>query len=107
MSFDLVNTNMTKKAISKLLNTCYREVGHKATVVFADQIMYTGFSYASRSGCSIGIDDMVIPDRKKSIVDDADSQVKEIEEQYISGLVSVITKWSIFGRVLTNVLPKR
>ena len=61
LSFDLVNADMTKKAISGLINTCYRALGLKETVVFADQLMYTGFQYATRSGMSFGIDDIVIP----------------------------------------------
>ena len=59
----LLNRRMTKKAISQLLNICYRELGFKETVIFADQLMYTGFHYATHSGVSIGIDDLVIPDR--------------------------------------------
>ena len=55
---------MGKKQISKLLNTCYRQLGLKDTVIFADQLMYTGFRFATISGASVGIDDMVIPDQK-------------------------------------------
>src|SRR5699024_1635737 len=61
LPFSLVNQSLGKKAISKMLNTCYRVLGLKDTVVFADQIMYTGFAYAARAGVSVGIDDMVIP----------------------------------------------
>ena len=61
LSFDLVNQDMTKKAISGVINACYRTLGLKETVVFADQLMYTGFHYATRAGVSIGVDDMVIP----------------------------------------------
>jgi len=88
MSFDHVNQNMTKKAISRLINTCYRSVGLKETVILADQIMYTGFAYATRSGVSIGVDDMVVPDEKKAIIHAAEEEVKEIERQYSSGLVT-------------------
>ncbi|MDP1708649.1 MAG: DNA-directed RNA polymerase subunit beta' [Gammaproteobacteria bacterium] len=88
MSFDHVNQNMTKKAISRLINTCYRSVGLKETVILADQIMYTGFAYATRSGISIGVDDMVVPDEKKAIIHAAEEEVKEIERQYSSGLVT-------------------
>ena len=52
---------MTKKAISRLINACYRRVGLKETVIFADQLMYMGFSYATRSGSSIGVNDFEIP----------------------------------------------
>ncbi len=64
LPYALVNQALGKKAISKMLNTCYRVLGLKPTVIFADQIMYTGFAYAARSGASVGIDDMVIPEKK-------------------------------------------
>jgi len=88
MSFDLVNRDMTKKAISGVINVCYRRVGLKETVVFADQLMYTGFAYATRSGVSIGVDDMVVPQQKGKILQGAEREVKEIQEQYASGLVT-------------------
>src|SRR5690606_11400384 len=84
----LVNADMTKKAISGLINTCYRILGLKETVVFADQLMYTGFQYATRSGISFGIDDIVIPEQKARIVANASAEVKEIQDQYASGLVT-------------------
>src|SRR5579864_3747416 len=68
LSFDLINQDMTKKAISATINACYRALGLKETVVFADQLMYTGFHYATRSGVSFGIDDIVIPEQKTRIV---------------------------------------
>jgi len=61
LPFALVNQTMTKKGISELINACYRQVGLKETVVFADQLMYMGFSYATLAGISIGVDDMVVP----------------------------------------------
>ena len=88
LPFDLINRVMTKKAISGLINTCYRRVGLKATVILADQLMYTGFNYATRSGCSIGIDDLVIPESKAEIIKQSEEEVKEIEMQYASGLVT-------------------
>ncbi len=88
MPFDVVNADMTKKAISGLINIAYRTLGLKETVVFADQLMYTGFQYATRSGMSFGIDDIVIPEQKVKIVDKATSEVKEIQDQYASGLVT-------------------
>ena len=88
LSFDLVNRLMNKKAISSLINACYRRVGLKETVVFADQLMYTGFSYATRAGVSIGVEDMAVPREKKAILGAAEKAVKEIEEQYASGLVT-------------------
>ena len=101
MPFTLVNQTLTKKAISRLVNQCYRQVGLKDTVIFADQLMYFGFRYATISGCSIGIDDLVIPTAKSGIVNRAEDEVKEIESQYSSGLVThgerynkVIDIWS-------------
>jgi len=88
LSFDLINQDMTKKAISATINACYRALGLKETVVFADQLMYTGFHYATRSGVSFGIDDIVIPEQKTRIVTAADNEVKEIQDQYASGLVT-------------------
>ena len=88
MSFDSINRNLTKRAISELINTCYRQVGLKATVVFADQLMYTGFAYATRSGVSIGVNDMVVPEEKPAILAAAEEEVRDIQEQYASGLVT-------------------
>ncbi|PJK08338.1 DNA-directed RNA polymerase subunit beta' [Lysobacteraceae bacterium NML95-0200] len=88
LSFSLVNTELNKKAISRLINTCYRELGLKDTVIFADQLMYTGFSYATRAGVSIGIDDMIIPQEKAGILAEAEEEVLEIQQQYQSGLVT-------------------
>jgi DNA-directed RNA polymerase subunit beta' len=88
LSFDLINQDMTKKAISATINACYRALGLKETVVFADQLMYTGFHYATRAGVSFGIDDIIIPEQKTRIVTAADDEVKEIQDQYSSGLVT-------------------
>jgi DNA-directed RNA polymerase subunit beta' len=88
LSFDAINQDMTKKIISATINACYRTVGLKETVVFADQLMYTGFQYATRAGVSIGVDDMVVPQQKIKILATAEKEVKEIQEQYSSGLVT-------------------
>src|ERR1700704_1259000 len=88
LSFDAINQDMTKKIISATINLCYRTVGLKETVVFADQLMYTGFQYATRAGVSIGVDDMVVPQQKIKILATAEKEVKEIQEQYSSGLVT-------------------
>lgn len=88
LPFALANTDLTKKNISRLINSSYRQLGLKDTVVFADKLMYTGFAYATRAGVSIGIDDMVIPDEKKGILGEAEQEVLEIQEQYQSGLVT-------------------
>src|SRR6202140_1539983 len=88
LSFDLINQDMTKKVISACINACYRARGLKETVIFADQLMYMGFHYATRSAVSFGIDDIVIPEQKTKLVAAADREVKEIQEQYSSGLVT-------------------
>jgi len=88
LSFDLVNRPMSKKAISSVINACYRQLGIKKTVVFADRLMYTGFRFATRAGISIGVNDMVVPESKEKILAFAEAEVKEIQDQYASGLVT-------------------
>ena len=88
MPFELFNQTLGKKAISKLINSSYRCLGLKESVMFADHIMYTGFAYAARSGASVGIDDMVIPAAKYEIISAAEEEVGEIQEQFQSGLVT-------------------
>ncbi|GGD60678.1 DNA-directed RNA polymerase subunit beta' [Pseudoxanthomonas indica] len=88
LPFALANTELNKKAISRLINSSYRMLGLKDTVVFADKLMYTGFAFATRAGVSIGIDDMLIPAEKKGILGEAEQEVLEIQEQYQSGLVT-------------------
>jgi DNA-directed RNA polymerase subunit beta' len=88
LSYDLVNRNMSKKAISNVINACYRTLGLKKTVVFADQLMYTGFRFATIAGISIGVNDMVVPEIKGEILSAAETEVKEIQDQYASGLVT-------------------
>ena len=92
--FSLVNKPMVKKAISSVINECYRRVGLKETVIFADQLMYTGFDFSTRSGASIGVNDFVIPDDKHEIIGAADDQVREIETQFASGLVTQGEKYN-------------
>ena len=88
LPFDLINKNMDKKSISSAIDTCYRVLGLKATVIFADQLMYMGYEYATKSGVSFCLDDMIIPDTKNTILGDAENEVKEIETQYQAGLVT-------------------
>ncbi|MBK1633562.1 DNA-directed RNA polymerase subunit beta' [Thiohalocapsa halophila] len=88
LPFELVDKPLGKKAISKLINQCYRELGLKDTVVFADQIMYLGFRMATRAGVSIGLEDMEVPEEKPEILGRAEEEVKEIEDQYTQGLVT-------------------
>ncbi|MDC0414008.1 DNA-directed RNA polymerase subunit beta' [Gammaproteobacteria bacterium] len=94
LPFSMVNQKMAKKPISQLLNACYRDVGLKETVIFADQLMYTGYKYSTRSGSSIGVNDFVIPDEKATIIGQANSEVEEIEAQFASGLVTQGEKYN-------------
>ncbi|MCK5829180.1 MAG: DNA-directed RNA polymerase subunit beta' [Methylococcales bacterium] len=111
MPFDVVNVDMTKKNISKLINYSYRHLGNKDTVVLADKIMYLGFKYATRSGVSFGIEDMEIPKTKSDILEAAEKEVKEIQSQYSSGLVTdgerynkVVDIWSHANEQVANVM---
>ena len=88
MPFPAINQTMKKKTISEVINLCYRTVGLKETVIFADQLMYMGFRYAAMSGISIGVDDMVIPEEKVAILAEAEEEVKNIQSQYSSGLLT-------------------
>ncbi len=114
LPFDLVNCDLTKKNISRLINACYRNVGLKDTVVFVDQLMYTGFRFATRAGVSIGVEDMVIPNDKHDIIGGAEAEVREIEDQYSSGLVTqgerynkVVDIWSKANdQVASSMLSK-
>ncbi|GAA5018765.1 DNA-directed RNA polymerase subunit beta' [Acinetobacter puyangensis] len=88
LSFESINLEMTKKNISKLINTCYRKLGLKDTVIFADQLMYLGFRQATRSGVSVGMEDMLIPPTKEEIINKAEAEVREIEHQFEQGFVT-------------------
>ncbi|MCP5178739.1 MAG: DNA-directed RNA polymerase subunit beta' [Pseudomonadales bacterium] len=94
LPYEMVNKAMDKKSISRLINECYRNVGLKDTVIFADQLMYTGFAYSTSSGASIGVDDFVIPADKGTIIGEAEREVAEIEAQYASGLVTQGEKYN-------------
>jgi DNA-directed RNA polymerase subunit beta' len=88
LPFEQINRPMNKRAISGVINACYRQLGLKETVVFADQLMYMGFRYATRAGVSFGVNDMVVPVEKAKILQLAESEVKEIQDQYAAGLVT-------------------
>ena len=88
LDFSLINKVMNKKLIAEAINLCYRKVGLKETVIFADRLMYTGFHYATKSGISISIDDLVIPKSKAEIIAKSEEEVKEIQSQFASGLLT-------------------
>ncbi|MDA7990303.1 MAG: DNA-directed RNA polymerase subunit beta' [Gammaproteobacteria bacterium] len=88
LNFELIDRPLKKKTISELINTCYRRVGLKETVIFADQLMYTGFRMAALSGISIGVEDMVVPGEKAKLLEGAQREVVEIQKQYTDGLLT-------------------
>ncbi len=88
LPFSFVDKALKKKEISKLINASFRRCGLRETVIFADKLMYTGFTFATRAGMSIAIKDMLIPKEKDQILGAAEAEVKEIESQYTSGLVT-------------------
>ncbi len=88
LPFSLINQTLDKKAVSRLIDSCYREVGLKETVILADQLMYAGYHYATRSGISIGVNDMIIPENKDDLIKAAEAEIKDIEKQWATGLVT-------------------
>ena len=94
LPYEVIDQPLAKKAISKLINHAYRNLGLKDTVIFADHIMYTGFHYAMVAGASVGIDDMVIPDAKYTIIDESEAEVAEIQAQFDQGLVTAGEKYN-------------
>ena len=94
LEFELINKPLDSKAISSLINMSYRHSGLKETVIFADKLMYLGYEYSTKSGSSICVDDCQIPTDKEEIISSAESEVKEIESQYSSGLVTQGEKYN-------------
>ena len=94
IGYEHVNRPLAAKDISRLINACYRTVGLKDTVIFCDQLMYMGYEYSTRSGASIGVDDFVIPERKAAIIEEAEDEIREIESQFASGLVTQGEKYN-------------
>src|SRR5438552_6556594 len=88
LSFELLNKPLKKKEISRLINAAFRLCGLRETVIFADKLMQAGFGIATRAGISFGVHDMTIPAQKQELIKAAETEVKEIENQYTSGLVT-------------------
>ncbi len=88
LPFALVNKSLKKKEISRLINASFRQCGLRDTVIMADKLMYTGFTYATRAGISIAVDDMLMPPKKAELINAAEKEVHEIHLQYTSGLVT-------------------
>ncbi len=114
LSFDLINKALKKKEISRLINAGFRRVGIRETVILADKLMYMGYTYATKAGISISIHDMLVPPEKEHLIEAAESEVKEIEDQYISGLVTqgerynkVVDIWGRAGDKVADAMMKR
>ncbi len=111
LPFSNLNKALKKKEISRLINTSFRKCGLKETVVFADRLLQNGFRLATRAGISICIDDMLVPQEKHRLIEDAEKEVKEIEQQYVSGLVTagerynkVVDIWGKTGDAVSKVM---
>ena len=111
LPFSNINKALKKKEISKLINVSFRKCGLKDTVVFADKLLQAGFRLATRAGISICIDDMLVPQEKHGIIARAQKEVKEIEQQYVSGLVTsgerynkVVDIWGKSGDEVSKVM---
>ena len=114
LPFKLINRTLKKKTISDIINACYRKLGLKETVLIADKLMYTGFYYATLSGVSVGVNDLTIPEEKAGIIAAAEEEVKEIEKQYASGLVTqgeryskVVDAWSRTKDLVTKAMMEK
>ncbi len=111
LPFANINKALKKKEISKLINVSFRKCGLKETVVFADKLLQNGFRLATKAGISICIDDMLVPKQKHDIISRAQKEVKEIEQQYVSGLVTagerynkVVDIWGKSGDEVSKVM---
>jgi len=111
LPFSNLNKALKKKEISKLINVSFRKCGLKETVVFADKLLQAGFRLATKAGISICIDDMLVPPEKHDIIARAQKEVKEIEQQYVSGLVTsgerynkVVDIWGKSGDEVSKVM---
>lgn len=111
LAFANINKALKKKEISKLINVSFRKCGLKETVVFADKLLQNGFRLATKAGISIAIDDMLVPPQKAEIIARAEKEVKEIEQQYVSGLVTagerynkVVDIWGKSGDEVSKVM---
>lgn len=88
IAFSRINRVLTKKEVAGLIEYCYRVAGNKATVLLADRIKVLGYTYATRSGASFGLDDVIIPDEKYTIVAKTEAEVQDVQQQYADGLIT-------------------
>jgi len=94
ISFDMINKTLTKKEVGKLIHEVYLQCGQKETCIFADQLMQLGFKYSAKAGLSFGKNDMLIPETKYSLVENAENEVRTFEEQYQEGLITSGEKYN-------------
>ena len=94
LPFSSLNRPLKKKEISRLINQSFRRCGLRATVIFADKLMQAGFRLATRGGISIAMNDMLVPSVKEEILAQASAEVKEIDKQYSSGLVTAQERYN-------------
>jgi DNA-directed RNA polymerase subunit beta' len=106
LPFEIIDQDLTKKAVSKVIDTCYRELGLKPTVIFADQLMYAGFRNSTRAGISFGLEDMVIPESKVTILGEAEGQVRQIEGQFREGLLTAGERYNRVVDIWSNTNDK-
>ena len=111
LPFGLINKALKKKEISRLINASFRQCGLRDTVIMADKLMYTGFTYATRAGISICVDDMLMPPQKSTLIEAAEKEVMEIHTQYTSGLVTdgerynkVVDIWGRTGDMVAKAM---
>ena len=114
LSFELLNKSLKKKEITRVINAAFRRCGLRETVIFADKLMQAGFGIATRAGISFGVHDMTIPAQKQELIKQAETEVKEIENQYTSGLVTagerynkVVDIWSRCGEQVGKVMMEQ
>src|SRR3989338_9134346 len=114
LPFEFINKALKKKEISKIINASFRRCGLRETVIFADKLMYNGFSMATRAGLSIAVDDMLVPKQKNEIIGEAEKEVQEIEKQYTSGLVTqgerynkVVDIWGRAGDLVAKAMMEQ
>ena len=114
LPYSAINQTMDSKLITQLINKCYRDVGLKAAVIFADKLMYMGFEHATKAAVSISLDDMEVPEKKEEILATAERQVKNIQNQFSSGLLTqgerynkVVDIWSRTNDLIANAMMEK
>jgi len=114
LPYSAINQTMDSKHITQLINKCYRDVGLKAAVIFADKLMYMGFEHATKAAISISIDDMEVPEKKEEILATAEGQVKNIQNQFSSGLLTqgerynkVVDIWSRTNDLIADAMMEK